>query len=120
MSTCMTRLNESRAQRIVWLLEECNGITYDIKMYKRGKDRLAPDSLKEVHPLGKSPTISISASWIPNPLVLAESGAIVEYLCDHFAPHLVPKRYADGKDGQVGGETEQWLRYRFYMHYTEG
>ena len=53
-------------------------------------------------------------------LVIAESGFMTEYLCDHFAPHLVPKRYQDGKDGQVGGETEQWLRYRFYMHYAEG
>ena len=52
--------------------------------------------------------------------VLAESGAIVEYLCDHFAQHLVPKRYREGHEGQVGGESESWIRYRFYMHYAEG
>lgn len=54
------------------------------------------------------------------PLVIAESGFMTEYLCEYFAPHLIPKKYQDGKDGQVGGETEQWLRYRFYMHYAEG
>jgi glutathione S-transferase len=52
--------------------------------------------------------------------VLAESAAICEYLCDHFAPHLVPTRWREGCEGKVGGETEQWLRYRFYMHYAEG
>jgi len=54
------------------------------------------------------------------PMVLAESAAISEYLCDYFARHLVPKRYQDGKEGQVGGETEQWIRYRMFMHYAEG
>lgn len=56
------------------------------------------------------------------PLILAESGTIIEYLCDHFDQEhrLVPKRYADGKEGEVGGETEEWLRYRYYMHYSEG
>ncbi|KAK3696514.1 bifunctional glutathione transferase/peroxidase [Vermiconidia calcicola] len=112
-------LEQSRSQRIVWLLEECKGIDYTIKTHKRGKDMLAPKELKDVHPLGKSPVIKVE-SPTSEPLVLAESGAIVEYLCDHFATHLVPKRYKDGKDGEVGGETEQWLRYRFYMHYAEG
>ena len=81
---------------------------------------LAPKSLKEIHPLGKSPVISIAAPTLSQPMVLAESGAMTEYLCDYFAPHLVPKRYQDGKEGQIGGETEQWLRYRYYMHYAEG
>lgn len=44
----------------------------------------------------------------------------MEYLAENFAPHLIPKRYLDGKDGQVGGETEEWLRYRYFMHYVEG
>ena len=52
--------------------------------------------------------------------MLAESGLIVEYLIDHFAPRLVPKRYVEGKEGQLGGETESWLRYKYYMHYAEG
>lgn len=62
----------------------------------------------------------MEAAALSKPLVLAETGAISEYLTDHFAPHLVPTRYQEGKEGQVGGETESWLRYRFYMHYTEG
>ena len=81
---------------------------------------LAPKELKEIHPLGKSPVISVKSNNMAEPLVLAESGAIMEYLCGYFAPHLVPKRYQDGKEDRLGGETEQWLRYRFYMHYAEG
>ena len=54
------------------------------------------------------------------PLVLAESAAIVEYLCDYYGKGLLPKRYQDGKEGQIGFENESWLRYRYYMHYAEG
>nr|POF24023.1 glutathione s-transferase 1 [Quercus suber] len=113
-------LDRSRSQRIVWLLEECKGMTYDIKLYKRGKDMLAPPSLKEIHPLGKSPVISIEAPALAKPLVIAESGTLSEYLTDYFAKDLVPTRYLPGKEGQVGGESEQYLRYRYYMHYAEG
>lgn len=113
-------LEKSRSQRVVWLLQECKGLDWDVKTYKRQPNQLAPPTLKEVHPLGKSPAISVESSKLSKPLVLAESAAIIEYLCDHFAPHLVPTRYRDGEDGQVGGETESWLRYRFYMHYAEG
>jgi glutathione S-transferase len=81
---------------------------------------LAGPELKKVHPLGKSPVISVKTANRADPLVIAESGTLTEYLCDYFAQHLVPKRYQDGKDGQAGGETEEWLRYRFYMHYAEG
>ncbi|PGH10699.1 hypothetical protein AJ79_05290 [Helicocarpus griseus UAMH5409] len=111
-------LEKSRAQRILWLLEELD-LPYEIKLYKRGADKLAGPELKEIHPLGKSPVISIEKAPNP-PLVLAESGAIVEYLIDHFGPHIVPKRYPDGKEGQVGGETESWRRDRYFMHYNEG
>ena len=62
--------------------------------------------------------------------MLAESGAIVEYLCDHFDGNraenerLLPRRYRDDVDGaqkdQIAGETEEWIRYRYYMHYAEG
>lgn len=55
-----------------------------------------------------------------SPIVLAESAAITEFLCDYFGDWLVPKRYQEGKDGQIGGETESWLRYRMLMHYAEG
>ncbi|KAK5122641.1 hypothetical protein LTR85_003904 [Meristemomyces frigidus] len=111
---------ESRSQRIVWLLQECKGLDWDVKVYKRQPNMLAPPTLKEIHPLGKSPVVSIESAALSKPMVLAESGALMEYLCDYFAQHLVPKRYQEGKEGQVGGESESWLRYRFYMHYAEG
>lgn len=111
-------LDKSRAQRFVWLLEECN-VDYNIEVFKRGPDMLAPASLKKVHPLGKSPVVGITAPGRTEPLILAESGFMTEYLTDHFAPHLAPKRYAEGKEGP-GLETEEWLRYRFFMHYAEG
>lgn len=66
-------LNNSRSQRILWLLEELN-VNYEIKYYKRQPDMLAPKELKDVHPLGKSPVITDGRHTI------AESGAIVEYL----------------------------------------
>ena len=86
---------------------------------------LAPASLKEVHPLGKSPLVSIESAANPStPLILAESSFIVEYLTDHFGPWLAPERYAGGgkkgQEGEVGGETESWVRYRYFMHYAEG
>ncbi|RHZ53261.1 glutathione S-transferase [Aspergillus thermomutatus] len=113
-------LEHSRAQRILWLLEELN-LTYELKTFKRGRDMLAPKELKDVHPLGKSPLLSIETPSSPKPLVLAESGLIMEYLCDHFGgDKLVPRRYVAGKEDQPGGETEEWMRYRYYMHYTEG
>ncbi|KAI6874690.1 hypothetical protein KC334_g18422, partial [Hortaea werneckii] len=110
-------LEKSRSQRILWLLQECKGLDWEVKTYKRQPNMLAPPALKEVHPLGKSPVITVESPALSKPMVVAESAAICEYLCDHFAPHLVPKRYKEGKEGQVGGETEEWLRYRFYMHY---
>lgn len=78
----------------------------------RQKDKHSPPELKQVHPLGKSPAITIEAPGLEEPLVLAESAAIVEYIADHFGTHLIPKRYRDGSDGVVGGETKEWLRYR--------
>lgn len=96
---------------------------YELKIFKRRADKLAPAELKEIHPLGKSPVITIQAPGADKPLVLAESGAIVEYLCDHFSsarPTLVPQRYTPGNEGKVGGESEEWMRYRYFMHYVEG
>ncbi|RAL16980.1 glutathione S-transferase [Aspergillus homomorphus CBS 101889] len=123
-------LAQSRAHRILWLLEALH-LTYDLKIFHRGPDKLAPAELKEVHPLGKSPVLTVqpataSASEAAKPIVLAESGLIIEYLLDHFGANadapLVPERYAagTGSEGQVGGESEAWLRYRYYMHYAEG
>ncbi|MCJ1379779.1 hypothetical protein MMC17_002882 [Xylographa soralifera] len=112
-------LNKSRSQRILWLLEECK-LKYELKIYHRQPVGLAPPELKQIHPLGKSPVISIEADGMTKPLVLAESGVIVEYLIDHYGPHLVPKKWKEGVEGKVGGETEEWLRYRYFMHYAEG
>lgn len=81
---------------------------------------LAPPELKKIHPLGKSPLISVQAPGAAEPIVLAESGLIIEYLVDHFGPSLAPKRWQEGKEKQVQGETEEWLRYRYFLHYAEG
>lgn len=111
------RLNESRAQNILWLLEALQ-VPYQLQPFKRGPDGFAPPELKQIHPLGKSPVITIERPGQTTPLVLAESGNIIEYLVDRFGgveKGLVPKRYGD--DGE---ETESWLRYRFFMHYAEG
>jgi len=112
-------LNKSRAQRILWLLEELK-VQYELKTFERGSDMLAPPELKEVHPLGKSPVVTVQSTPEANPIVLAESSFIAEYLIDHFGPQLAPQRYQKGKDGQAGGETEEWMRYRYYLHYNEG
>ncbi|KAF7296075.1 Glutathione S-transferase [Mycena kentingensis (nom. inval.)] len=110
-------LEKSRAQRILWLLEELR-VPYTVKTYKRDpKTTLAPRRLQKVHPLGKSPVLTIGDR------VLAESGFITEYLCAHFAhpeSTLVPPQWKPGCEGQVDGETEAWFRYRYYLHYCEG
>lgn len=81
---------------------------------------LAPKELKDIHPLGKSPVITVESEAIAKPTVLAESGFIIEYLVENFGPWLAPEKYHKGKDGQVGAETEEWVRYRYFMHYGEG
>ena len=103
---------------MLWLLEELK-VDYELKTFKR-QNMLAPSELKEVHPLGKSPAVTVESEANPKPLVLAESGYIFEYLIDHFGSWLAPERYQKGKDGEVCGETEEWTRYRYYMHYAEG
>ena len=83
---------------------------------------LAPPELKEVHALGKSPVVSITSSASDKPVVIAESALIIEYLLDHFGQNstLLPKRYKEGQDSKIGGESEEWLRFRYFMHYAEG
>ena len=83
---------------------------------------LAPPELKEIHPLGKAPIMKIESEAMPEdkPLILAESANMVEYVVEHFGQHLAPKKWREGKEGQVGGETEEWMRYRYYLHYAEG
>ncbi|RDL31135.1 Uncharacterized protein BP5553_09924 [Venustampulla echinocandica] len=111
-------LDGSRAQRIVWLLEELN-LSYDLNIYKR-VDMRAPSEMKQIHPLGKSPIVTIKYPGVPEPRVLAESANITEHLVDNFnGEKLVPKRFK-GTEDKFGGETEEWARYRFFMHYAEG
>ncbi|RDW71237.1 hypothetical protein BP6252_07800 [Coleophoma cylindrospora] len=115
-------LEQSRSQRILWLMEELK-VPYELQIFHRDpQTRLAPPELKKVHALGKSPVISVTAPGSTEPIVIAESAFIIEYLCDHFTngTNLLPKRYKEGQEGQLGGETESWLRYRYFMHYAEG
>lgn len=96
-------LNNSRSQRILWLLEELQ-LPYEIKRYERNKKTmLAPPELKQVHPLGKSPVIT------DGDLVLAESGAIIEYLVNKY-----------GKGKFKPAEEKNLLRYTYWLHYAEG
>ena len=97
-------LNNSRSQRVLWLLEEL-GLAYEVKRYERDpKTMLAPTSLRQVHPLGKSPVLTDET------LTLAESGAIVEYLVDRYGKgQLVPPP-----------ATSERLRYTYWLHYAEG
>jgi len=97
-------LNNSRSQRVLWLLEEL-GLPYEIRHYQRDRQTmLAPPELKAVHPLGKSPVIS------DGDLVIAETGAIVEYLLDRAGDQAL--RPAPG--------TEAHRRYRYWLHFAEG
>ena len=97
-------LNDSRSQRILWLLEEL-GTPYEIKPYQRdAKTRLAPPELTAIHPLGKSPVIS------DGDLKIAESGAIVDYLI---------RKYGDGRMMPQMG-TPDYEAYNEWLHYAEG
>jgi glutathione S-transferase len=96
-------LNNSRAHRLVWLLEEMQQ-PYDLKTYRRSADFLAPPELTAVHPLGKSPVITDGGAAI------AESGAIFEYLLGRYDPkNLVP---------QVS--SVHWPDYLYFLHSAEG
>src|ERR1700704_5552687 len=97
-------LNNSRSQRVLWLLEEL-GVAYEVVRYQRDvKTMLAPPALLAIHPLGKSPII------VDGPVVVAESGAIMEYLID---------RYGSGRLRPPPGTPER-LRYTYWLHYAEG
>jgi glutathione S-transferase len=96
-------LENSRSQRILWLLEEL-GLPYELRRYERDKKTmLAPPELRRVHPLGKSPVIEDEGRAV------AETGAIIEYLVDK----------ADGRLGPPA-KREDVLRYRHFLHYAEG
>jgi len=97
-------LENSRSQRVLWLLEEL-GVDYDVKRYERDKETsLAPPALKALHPLGKAPVIDDDG------LVVAETGAIAEYLVDKYGRGaLIPPPGSPAR-----------LRYTFWLHFAEG
>ena len=96
-------LNDSRSQRILWLMEEL-GLPYEIKQYQRLPTRLAPPDLAAIHPLGKSPVITDKGRTI------YESGAIIDYLIRrHAGGRLQPDLATPGYDD-----------YMMWMHYAEG
>lgn len=96
-------LENSRSQRILWLLEELN-LPYELKVYKRNKHTLlAPPELKAVHPLGKSPVIS------DGPRVIAESAVIIDYLVTKYGQGRLKPSLED-----------EYLRYQYWLHYAEG
>ncbi|MGE8226813.1 MAG: glutathione S-transferase family protein [Stenotrophomonas sp.] len=101
-------LEQSRSQRVLWMLEEL-GLAYEVVSYKRDpKTWLAPAELRKVHPLGKSPVLQDGT------LILAESGAILEYLADRYDPEhkLSPQ--------PLPMEAPERLHYHYWMHYAEG
>ncbi|KAI0014199.1 glutathione S-transferase [Xylariaceae sp. FL0662B] len=114
-------LEQSRAQNILWLLEELK-IPYELETFKRLSTLMAPPELKKIHPLGKSPVVSVTPPGSTEPIVLAESGFIAQYLSEHFGEGttMMPKRWKDGQEGKVGGETAEWLRWQYLIHYVEG
>jgi glutathione S-transferase len=96
-------LDNSRSQRVLWLLEEL-GLPYELVLYKRDpKTMRAPPELQKIHPLGKSPVVEVDGEK------LAESGAILETLVERFGPQLRPEP-----------GTDAFRLYRFFMHYAEG
>jgi len=96
-------LNDSRSQRILWLLEEL-ALPYEIKRYQRMETRLAPPELKAIHPVGKSPVITVDGKTV------YESGAIIDYII---------RRHAGGRL-QPDPASPAYDEYQMWMHYAEG
>jgi glutathione S-transferase len=105
MTLIVHHLENSRSQRILWMLEEL-GLPYEIKRYERNKQTmLAPPELKRIHPLGKSPVLEDTEIGD----VIVETGAIVDYLVERGDGRLGPPAHRDAV-----------LRYRQFLHYAEG
>lgn len=96
-------LNNSRSQRILWMLEEL-GVPYDVQRYEREPSMQAPAALRAIHPLGKSPVITDGDK------TLAESGSILEYLVE---------AYGKGRLKPAAGTAER-INYTYFLHYAEG
>lgn len=98
-------LEKSRSHRILWLLEALE-LDYELVVYQRdGKTQQAPETLKKIHPLGKSPVIT------DGDLTVAESGAIIDYLV---------QRYGQGRLQPSPEDARAWVDYRYWLHYAEG
>ena len=96
-------LNNSRSQRILWMLEELD-VQYEVKPYQRdSQTSLAPSSLKLIHPLGKAPVVT------DGEVTVAESGAIIEYLAQTYGPQLIPE-----------AGTHAHRQYVYWLHFAEG
>ena len=96
-------LNNSRSQRILWMLEELD-VNYEVKPYQRDSvTSLAPKTLKLVHPLGKSPVVT------DGDVTVAESGAIIEYLAQTYGTKLIPQP-----------ASEAHRQYTYWLHFAEG
>lgn len=117
-------LNNSRSQRILWLLEEL-GLAYEVKRYERDPESMAaPEALKKVHALGKSPVITDSATG----RTLAESGVIIEYLAERYgsveredAPLLPAKTAgASGSENASAAFDAEYWDCKYWLHYAEG
>ncbi len=103
MTIIVHHLENSRSQRVLWMLEELD-LAYEVRRYARNpRTMLAPPELKRVHPLGKSPVIEDGGH------VIAETGAIIEYLLEKGNGQLAPPAH-----------REAVLRHRFFLHYAEG
>ena len=96
-------LDTSRSERIVWLMEEL-GLAYKLELHLRGPTGAAPEALKAIHPLGKAPIIR------DGEIVLAESGAIVEYIVN---------RHGGGRLG-ISPPDARYARYLYWIHFAEG
>lgn len=105
-SVVVHHLNQSRSLRVLWLLEEL-GVEYTIMTYERNRKTLrAPSALREVHPLGKAPVVEVDGR------TYAETGAIVQTLCDRFDPEHQLRPSPD--------DVDAFEHYRFFVHYSEG
>lgn len=103
MPLTVHHLNDSRSQRVLWLLEELE-VPYTLELYERLPTKRAPDSLKKIHPLGKSPVITDDGG-----VTVAESGAIIEYII---------KKYGTGRG--VVSDPSNDIKDSFWSHYAEG
>lgn len=112
MNNCTIKvhwLNKSRAFRVLWLLDHLN-ITYEIVPYERTPGFRAPESLKKIHPLGRSPILEVEYKDNGRKDIVAESGYIFQYVLEHF-----------DKEGKLNNsDPQQAEKIKYYLHYAEG